>query len=639
MAQHSPLAHAVDVEKVELGGVWIHKSIPALFQQISTEFPHEVCCYARGEGGAWVGRSLAQSARDVRLTALGLLDAGVAKGDRVGLISQTRREWGQVDHAILHLGAVTVGIYPTLTADEVAYQLEHAGVELVVVEDAEQAAKVREVAGRLDALKRMVVIDPAGLDESAGSDALETWTLAELCARGHAVPDGEERFQAAWRGLEPDDLATIIYTSGTTGPPKGAMLTHGNLCYTVQATSNVLPHDPGEVSVIFLPMAHSLQRVASYAGLLNRAQGYFSASTKTIMDDIREVRPTIQVSVPRIWEKLHARIEELVGQASPRRQRIFRWGLAVGREAAEYRERGASLPLGLRLRYELARRAVHVPLQRKVFGGRVRFLTSGGAPIGSELLDYFYALGLLVLEGWGLTETAAPATVNRATAFRFGTVGQAIPGCEVIEAEADKELLVRGPGVFVGYYRDEEATREAFTEDGFFRTGDIGEVDADGFVRITDRKKNIIVMANGKNVAPQNLENHFKAIPIVDQCLVVGDRRNYLTGLFSLDPEEVARWGAREGLLPGPVADGDAEGQRAALATLLDGDRLRPHVEAMLAAKNAELARFEQLKRWRVVADVWTQEDGSLTPTLKLKRRTLEQRYADLIEEIYAAPQ
>ncbi|RMG06488.1 MAG: long-chain fatty acid--CoA ligase, partial [Planctomycetota bacterium] len=544
-----------------------------------------------------------------------LAELGVARGDRVGILSQTRPEWGLVDLAVLHLGAVSVGIYPTLLADEVAYLVDHASIEVLFVEDAEQLAKLDAADGLRGRLRQVVVLD--GPCEGALS-------LAAIEARGQAAPDGAGRFEAAWRAVGPDDLATLIYTSGTTGRPKGAMLTHGNLCYVVHAGAEVLPHRPSDVSVAFLPMAHALQRAAFYGALLTGAVGYYAASTQTLMDDIREVEPTVQVSVPRLWEKLHARLEATVGTLPPRRRRIFAWGLAVGREAAPYRKRGVPLPLSLRARYALACRLVHDPLKRRVFGRRIRYLTSGGAPVDPEILEYFYALGLLVLEGWGLTETAAPATLNLPRSFKFGSVGKPLAGTEVRVAE-DGELLVRGPGVFRGYYRDPEATEAAFTEDGFFRTGDIGTIDADGFVFVTDRKKNLIVLSNGKNIAPQKIENLLGSIPLVGNALVHGDRRNYLVALLTPDVEEAARWARARGL--------EASEDPASLAALPE---FRAAIDAAVREKNAALPRFEQVKKWVLLGEVWNPEGGELTPTLKLKRRVIEERHRALLDGLYA---
>jgi long-chain acyl-CoA synthetase len=626
MSLQTPLRRAPLVELIEVGGLWIHQSIPALFQQRAYEWPQDVKSFQRVDG-EWVGTSVATVAKRVELRARGLMALGVERGDCVGLVSNTSPEWGSCDLAILHAGGVTVGVYPTLLSEDMAYQLEHSAAKVVFLEDADQREKLAQVREGLKSLEHVIVIDPA----ARRTGDLD---LAELEARGAALSEGHERFETAWRGVGPGDLATIIYTSGTTGRPKGAMLTHQNVSYTVRAAASLLPHSPDDTTVVFLPLAHALQRVASYGGIYTRATGYFTASHHTLMDDIREVEPTVQVSVPRIWEKLHARLREHVERAPARRQRIFHWGLQVGREAARCRSEGRALPLRLRFRYSVARRLVHDPLKERVFGRNMRYLTSGGAPIDSQILEFFHALGLLVLEGWGLTETAAPATVNLPGAFRFGTVGKPIPGTQVRVA-TDGELLVRGPGVFIGYHADEDATAAAFTEDGFFRTGDIGEIDPDGFVRITDRKKNLVVLSSGKNVAPQKIENLLQTIPIVGNALVHGDRRNYLVALLTLDPEEAFPWAIHRQLLPPSAAEARGEELTRHLATLVSHPQLGVSIDEAVRERNQTLPRFEQLKKWRVVAECWGPEDGALTPTLKLKRRVVEERHRELLDSLY----
>ena len=625
MTTAAPYARTSDVELIEVGGLWIHRSLPALYQQAVQEAPHAVHNLRRVHG-EWRGLSGAQLDKRMSHAALGLLELGVARGDRVGILAATRLEWVLADQAILHTGGVVVGIYPTLTAEEVAYQVAHSGCEVVFVADAEQLAKLDDQRAELPALRRVVVFDPAGVPER--EDVL---TLAALEALGAQVPQGRARLERSWRELGPDDLATLIYTSGTTGQPKGVMLTHQNLVFTAAAAADAFPHRPDDSSVVFLPLAHVLQRWANYYGTLTGATAYYAESHHTLMADIASAHPTIQVSVPRIWEKVHARVHEKLAEAPPYRQRMFAWALDVGRRAGPYLKAGQRLPLRLRLQHELATRVVFEPLKQRVFGRRIRYLTSGGAPIALELLEFFYALGILILEGWGLSETAAPVCMNMPDAFRFGTVGRPVPGTEV-EVAPDGELLVRGPGIFQGYYRDPEATAAAFDARGFFHTGDIGVVDPDGFVRITDRKKDLIVLASGKNVAPQKLENHFKTLPLIDQCLVVGDQRPYLVGLFAVDLDEALAWARARDL---PLAAGD---EAAQLESLLALPALKHELQVAIEAQNGTLTRHEQLKRWEIVAERWSTEGGELTPTLKMKRRVLLDRHADRIAAIYAQP-
>jgi long-chain acyl-CoA synthetase len=556
------------------------------------------------KGGRWVATTGGRSLEETRALALALAALGIGRGDRVAVIGETCGLWSLVDLSTLAAGGVTVGVYTTSSAPQVAYVLGHAGAKAVFYDRPEQRAKI-------DAARAARPGSPeaGGQDLSALAHVFAFEEVPRLLGQGDAIhardPGAFERLIAAGR---PEDLATIIYTSGTTGPPKGAMLTHANIVSVIESLRAAMPLGPEDIGVAFLPLAHSLQRVAGYAGMAYGVRGAIAESIEKLPENWREIRPTVQASVPRIWEKAYARIQNGLATASPRRRALFAWALGVGREMARFRKEGreSEAPLALRAKHALADLLVYRRV-RAVFGGRVKFLTSGGAPIGADLLEFFYALGILILEGWGLTETAAPATINLPGAFRFGTVGRAIPGTEVTLAE-DGELLVRGPGVFKGYYRDEAATREAFTEDGFFRTGDIGLIDAEGYVRITDRKKSLIVTSAGKKIAPANVEAAIKAqSALVSQVYVHGDRRSWLAALVTLDPEESAR-----------AADPAAEVARA------------------VEAANRTLARYEQVKRWRIVEREFTQEDGLLTPTLKQKRKAIEARYAAEIDALYA---
>jgi long-chain acyl-CoA synthetase len=622
---HRPLPRRADhVDLVELGGLWVHKSIPALFQQRAAEQP-ELQSEFRRVGGEWRGTCADRRRERIQRVAASLIALGVQPGQRVALIAGTRWEWSLLDLAILHAGAVTVGIYPTLSAREVGYQLQHSGARVAITDDPAQAARVELLRGELPELEEIVA-----LEETPSGDL----DLSELEARGAELSEGAERVRERWEALGPGDLATIIYTSGTTGRPKGAMLSHGNLCYTARAASEVLPHEACDRSLTFLPLAHALQRVATYGGIYTRTQAYYASSLDEMQRELREVAPSIQVSVPRIWEKLHARIVSRVEAAPLGRRRVFQWALEVGRRTAPARLAGRALSLRDRLAWALARELVTEPLKQRVFGGSIRLLTSGGAPIDPELLEFFFALDLLILEGWGLTETAAPATLNLPGQCRFGTVGRPLQGTEVRLAE-DGELLVRGPGVFQGYFRDEAGTQAAFTDEGFFRTGDLGEIDAGGYVRITDRKKDLIVLSTGKKVAPQRIEQVLQSIPLIGNALVHGDQRSYLVALLTLDHEAALRWGADKGVLPPDAPQAEGGQQAAHLEALVAHPRFALTLDEAIQERNQHLSPFEQLKRWRVLTEAWSQEEGTLTPTLKVRRRPLQARYEELLGQLY----
>jgi long-chain acyl-CoA synthetase len=595
-----------------VGDAVVYTSIPEMFQSRMADYADRVLLLRRHAGGwqTWTGRAMQDA---VGRWASALLALGVNKGDRIAIVSATRMEWAIADVAILHAGAVTVGVYPQLPDDDLAYQLAHSDARVVFVENAAVLDKVQRVRARCPRLERAVLFEGDG-DGNA----------FVVPRRALEVDPPTDAFERAWRTVGKDDLATIVYTSGTTGRPRGVRLTHDNLCFVVASASSVVPsRGAQDFGVVFLPLAHVLQRIGVYLGIYNGARGAFAESVERLIESFRELRPTVQVSVPRIWEKMHARIHALIDAAPAHRRLVFRWALGLGRVTAPYRARGAALPVALRGRWWLARAFWRHVVWRRVGFSRVRFLSSGGAPIGVELLDFFYAMDMLILEAWGLTETAAPATLNRPDAFKFGTVGRPIPGVEVRVAP-DGELLVRGRGVFGGYHKDAEATAAAFDSDGFFRTGDIGTIDADGFVTITDRKKDLIVTAGGKKIAPQNLERLFKEHPTLGPCLIHGDRRPFISAIVTLDPEEIGAWAKARGLSE------DTGKLRAEPA-------VQALVAAAVAAVNARLADYEQVKRWAVIGDVWTDRTGELTPTLKVRRRLLEQRYGAILEGFYEA--
>jgi long-chain acyl-CoA synthetase len=604
-----------------LGDAVVYRSIPAMFQARMQQYAERALLLAR-RGTSWhtyTGRDLQDA---VRRWACALLALGVEKGDRIAILAGTRLEWAIADLAVLHTGAVTVGVYPQLPDDETAYQLAHSGTRMVFVENQALLDKVERLRARCPRLERAIVFDVG-----AASHSGDPFVVAreEFEARGAADPGHvAAEFERGWNAVDRNDLATIAYTSGTTGRSRGALLTHDNFCFVVaSATSAVPSRGEQDFGVAFLPLAHVLQRVGIYLGIYNGARGAFAESLETLVETFRDLRPTVQISVPRIWEKVHARIQGLIETAPAHRRLVIRWALAAGRASAPYRMRGEPLPLARRLGWWLARWFWRAVVWPRLGFGRVRFLSSGGAPIGVELLEFFYAMDMLILEAWGLTETAAPVTLNRPESFKFGTVGRPLPGVEVNVA-SDGELLVRGRGVFRGYHDDPDATTAAFDADGFFKTGDIGSIDAGGFVTITDRKKDLIVTAGGRKIVPQHLERLFKQFPLLGPCLIHGDRRRFVSVLFTLDRREVTPWAAARGL---PQDFGKLAGD-SAIQTLVGG---------AVASVNARLADYERIRRWAVVPDEWSDVTGELTPTLKVRRQLLEQRYRVVLDDLYEA--
>jgi long-chain acyl-CoA synthetase len=604
------------------------RTIAHLFHRQTQRLANRPALYAR-RGETSLATTWQESADWVTSVARGLWELGCRKGDRVAIIAETRREWLLADLATLSFGGVVVGIYPTSTAEQVAYILQHSGSKVAILEDEAQLAKVRAHRGELPALEHVVLIergDASSSPPSKGSDPPDQRLLHldQLRARGRGTLAHESRWAREIRdAISPDDLATLIYTSGTTGPPKGVELTHDNLHSIALTTRDWMEIDERDVALIFLPLAHSLQRVATYAGLAAGVTAHFVTDVTQLIARFNEVQPTIAASVPRVFEKVHTKIISGVSQAPLHRRKLFEAALAVGRKRSALLQQNRPVPLPLATAYRFFDRLVFSRLRAKTFGNNISFLISGGAPIAKELLEFFHAVGVPIMEGYGLTETSAPATLNRAGELCLGSVGRPLPGSEIRVAD-DGEVLIRGPGVFRGYYRDPEATAAALSEDGWFASGDVGRVDDDGFLYITDRKKDLIVTAGGKNVAPQNIENLLKQDPLISQVMVHGDRRKYLVALVTLDLEELHAWARREGL----------EG--------LDATELqrRPEVEGrvdqLVTRLNATLPRYETIKRFRIVERDFSVDDGTLTPTMKVKRREVERRYQALLAELYA---
>ena len=564
----------------------------------------------------WSSRELFEQVRDL---SLGLASLGVEPGSRVAVVSDSRPEWVIADLAILAAGAVTVPIYPTLPPAQVGYVLADAGVVAVVASDETQAAKVRAVRPDLPGLRALLVIDAPA---DAPARERET-TCAAVRAAGRERLMREDGLARAWKeaasAIEPDRLATIIYTSGTTGDPKGVMLTHGAVIANLADVDTLVSVDDRDDALSFLPLSHAFERAVVYQYLIKGSAVTFAESMETIARDMARVRPTVMTGVPRVYEKLQARVLENVAQASPLRQRLFRWALRVGGVCGAAARAGARPPLADRLGYLLADRIVLSKVRERT-GGRLRLVLSGGAPLPVPVAEFLFAVGIPVLEGYGLTETAPVLTLNPEDAPRLGTVGKALPRVELRFAD-DGEILVRGPNVMRGYYGKPEETAAAL-EGGWFHTGDVGRLDEAGYLVITDRKKELLVTASGKNVAPQPIEQQLRRRPLVGEALLVGDRRPFVAAIIVPD-------GAALAAAVGAPADAD----RSALVSRED---VRRRFDAIVDAVNAELPRHEQIRKYALVPAELSVATGELTPTLKLKRRVVAARWRDEIEALYA---
>ena len=560
----------------------------------------------------------------IRDFSLGLKTIGVGPGDRVALICETRPEWMVADLAVLTAGALTVPIYPTLPAERIRFILSDAGASVVVASDEEQAAKVRAVRAQLPDLKTVVVIDTeTSGGETDGSSADEP-SFADIERRGHRRLMQEEglarEFKEAAAAIADDQLATVIYTSGTTGDPKGVMLTHGAIVANVLDADTMITVSDTDEALSFLPLCHALERQVVYLYLFKGVTVTFAESLETVARDMVRVRPTVMTGVPRVFEKLHARILDAVSQAPPLRQRLFRWAFGVGLRRARAALDGREPSLLTRVQHGLADRLVLSKIRERT-GGRLRFVVSGGAPLSVTVAEFLFAVGIPALEGYGLTETAPVLTVNPEGRPRLGTVGKALPRVELRIAD-DGEILARGPNLMRGYYQKPEATAEAI-QDGWFHTGDIGHLDDDGYLIITDRKKELLVTAGGKNIAPQPIEQRLKQDPLVAEAVLIGDRRRFVSVLIVPDFAEAA---ARASV----STDTDPE-------TLVERPDVRALFELVVERVNAALPRYEQIKKFALLSKEFSIASGELTPTLKIRRRAVAERCHEVIEGLYAA--
>jgi long-chain acyl-CoA synthetase len=563
------------------------------------------------EGGTWKRTTYAEAGELVRNLSLGMIDLGVQPGDKVSILSNTRPEWTYFDFAILSAGATVVPIYQTNSPEECQYVLENSDAVAVAVEDAEQLAKVEAVRDQLPNLRHIFLME----GEAAG----DVITMDELAKRGAARDVAE--WEARWRGVSPDDICTIIYTSGTTGPPKGCVISHGNYRAMVDMALSEEVLTANKVIYLFLPLAHSFALLVQLAAIdVGSCLAYWERDPLKIIPNLSEVKPDYFPSVPRIFEKIYTAATTGVEEAGGLKKAIFNWAIKVGHEMREVEARGEQPGFLLKKKYGFAEKKVLSKIQA-LFGGRLENAITGAAPINPDILRFFHAGGVLVLEGWGMTETSTASCVNTPGNYKFGTVGRPFPGCELKIAE-DGEVLVKGPNVFQGYYKNPEATAETLI-DGWLHTGDIGEIDADGFLSITGRKKDIIITAGGKNITPSNLEAEIKQNRWVSQCVVIGDRRPFLVALVTLDAEEVVKFAAERGLPEDPVA-------------LSSNADLKAEIEAHVEEINKKFARVEQVKKIHILPQDLSQEGGELTPTLKVKRNVVAEKYAAEIEALYA---
>jgi long-chain acyl-CoA synthetase len=588
------------------------ETISQLFFNTIKSYPRKDLMLYKKEG-RYVPISTEEFGNKVKYFSLGLKELGLNPEDKVVIISETRPEWVMTDIATLCAGGITVPIYPTLVPEQIKYIVDNSDAKIVVYSDSEQGSKVAEIRGALSKVTHYITF------ESTAPEGV--LTFAQTLERGKKIhEESPDLFDKAASLATPDKVASILYTSGTTGLPKGVMLTHNNFVSNVKAVNDVIEFSSKDTVLSWLPLSHSLERMATYSYLFNGCSIAYAENMLSVGQNMPEVRPTIVVGVPRLFEKVYAAVMDNVLASSPLKKKIFFWSIKVGREFGQKTLRGDPVPRFLEFKRKIAHKLVFSKIIEKT-GGRIRFFISGAAPLSKDIAELFYAMGLIVLEGYGLTETSPAISINTLEKIKFGSVGPSLPEVEVKIAQ-DGEILARGPNIMKGYYKLEEETREAI-KDGWFYTGDIGYVDEDGFIVITDRKKDIIVTAGGKNVAPQPIENVLKTNTYVADVLVIGDKRKFMSALVVPNFEKLEEYAKFNNI---------SYKDRQALIQI---DAIVKFLEAEVDRATPNLASYEKIKKIALLDREFTIAEGEITPTFKIKRNVVEKKYKDLIDALY----
>ncbi|HEY0192958.1 MAG TPA: long-chain fatty acid--CoA ligase, partial [Kofleriaceae bacterium] len=574
-----------------------------------------------GEGSeSWRSMTWRQAGERIKAIAAGLLSLGLDREQRVGILSNTRVEWLLADLGIMSAGGATTTVYPSSTAEECAYILADSDTRYVFIEDDKQLAKLVSHKPQLPGLQRLILID------GTAPDAHKDWvmSLADLEAAGAAHLAKDPRaIDDIVAGIKGSELATLIYTSGTTGKPKGVRLLHECWAYCADAIDGTRLWGPDDVQYLWLPMSHSFGKVLVCGHIASGSVTAVDGRIPKLVDNLAVVRPTLMAAVPRIFEKVYNKVLENAKAGSPLKYKIFQWAIATGKAASALRQQGKEPGALLALQLRLADKLVFSKIQQR-FGGRVRYFISGSAPLSREISEFFHACGILILEGYGLTESSAASFVNRPGSYAFGTVGMPVPGTEVKIAPEDGEILIKSPGVMQGYHKLTEQTAETLTADGWLRTGDIGELDSKGNLKITDRKKDLIKTSGGKYIAPQAIEGKLKAgCPYLSQVIVHGDKRNFVSALVTLDEEAIMKWAKDHGQAGKSYAD------------VVKSDEARKLLEPYFADVNKGLAKYESIKQFAILPSDLSIDQGELTPSLKVKRKVVEKKYQAMLDKMY----
>jgi long-chain acyl-CoA synthetase len=593
-------------------------TIPEMFDRITTKYASEQRPLLMHKvDKRYRGISFSEYRRNVELFALGLASLGVMKEDKVAIISENRPEWIVADMAVVTLGAVDVPIYPTLTPKQIEFIFKDAGVKLAVVSNPLQLGKLLKIRGGLKTLRNIIL-----MNEKSEPGNNKILSYADIYAKGEEY---EKLHPTYFRELlskaKPEDLLTIIYTSGTTGNPKGVMLTNDNLVTNIKSSADVIPFTYRDTLLSFLPLCHSFERMAGYyTAMACGATVAYAESAETVGDNLLEIHPTVVTTVPRLFERIYSRLMKQVDSSPVPRQKIFHWALSVGRAYATAKKTGVVSTI-LKVQHTVAERLVFSKLQQRT-GGRIRFFVSGGAALAKELGEFFEAMGITIIEGYGLTETSPVLSANRIDDYKFGTVGKPIPGVEIKIAD-DGEILAKGPNIMKGYYNNPQATEEVIDKEGWFHTGDVGMFDPQGHLMITDRKKHLFVSSGGKNIAPQPIENLFLQSKYIDQFVLIGDGKMFLSALIVPEFENLKEYAKKLGI------------RFSAESDLTQVDDIRKLYEKEIQALQKDLPTYERVRRFELLPGQLTVENGEITPTLKVRRRVVETKYAALIDRMY----
>ncbi|MDY6881146.1 MAG: AMP-binding protein [Thermodesulfobacteriota bacterium] len=595
-------------------------TIPRLFWRRVNEWSDDTAMREK-EFGLWKNITWRIYGEKAKYTGLGLIDLGLEKGDRVAIISENNPEWLYSDMGTMAAGGVTVGIYPTDSASQVKYVLNHSGAKFYIAEDEEQLDKVLAVRDRIPHLKKIIIMDMEGLRHFVDPMVI---SFDELLALGKVFDaKHSEIFQERIHQSQPQDLAILIYTSGTTGPPKGAMISHGNVLNAVEMQDAINPGYADDEVLSFLPLCHIAQRMVSvFTPLLTGCKINFVEELDTVPENMREVSPTIFFAVPRIWEKFYSSLILTMKEATKLEKLAYKWATGIGQKCSDYSLNGSEPPFYLRGLLKLANWTVLRNLKKIIGLNKIRYCLSGAAPISPGLLKFYHGLGVDIREVYGQTENSGPTSIHYSNDVRFGTVGKPLPGAEIRIAE-DGEILLKGPHVFMGYYSDPEKTRETIV-DGWLRTGDVGRIDQEGRLIITDRKKDIIITAGGKNITPSEIENQLKFSPYINDAVVIGDGRKYLTALIMIDDENVMKY-AQDNRIPFTT-----------YASLTKAKAVIQLIQKEVDKVNKEFARVETVKKFRLIDIQLTTDDEEITPTMKLKRKFINEKFRQVIDEMYA---